>query len=280
MRDAWREYYTNSDIEKIHRIELELLNEFRSICDKLDISFFLYGGSMLGAIKYGGFVPWDDDLDVAMMRSDYNKLIKYGPSLLSPKYEFQHPVLTPKSPYPYLKLRKNGTKMVEYVYRNLRINHGVYFDIYPIDNISDSDDEIEAERVELLKYIKILQKKQTYSLNAPPETIMDYIHIVYNFMLFVFLKLVPTKLIMRLIDSVMTRHNDERTKRQGNLFFPKPVNYFNEIFPLIKVRFESMDINIPQGYQINLFNRYGDISVLPPASKRVGHKPYILDLGN
>lgn len=278
MSEAWKMYYSYDDIKKIQKIELEMLKEFQRVCDTLEIPFFLYGGSLLGAVKYQGFVPWDDDLDIALLRDDYEKLIRLGPSILADGYELQHPRLTKRTPYPYIKLRKSGTKMVEYFFRNVKINHGVYFDIYPIDNISDSDSEIEAERKRVLFLCRVLRRKQSYSLFTPERTLKNAIRFPINVFMHVALKVVPQIWIMNLIDKIMQKHNSEKTCRQGNLFYPRPVNYFDGIKPFISSEFEEIDVLLPKGYELNLKNRYGDINLLPPENERVGHRPYILEL--
>ena len=132
MADAWNDYYTEENLKKIQKIELCSLDVLEEICKKLNIRFFLYGGSLLGAIKYQGFVPWDDDLDIAMLRADYEKFIREGPKLLPENYEIQHPKTNKRTPYHYIKFRRTDTALVEYRNHKIKMNHGVYFDIYPI----------------------------------------------------------------------------------------------------------------------------------------------------
>lgn len=278
MAEAWQVYYTNEELAKIQQIELESLDVLTQVCAKLDIPFFLYGGSLLGAVKYGGFVPWDDDLDIALLRKDYEKLMAEGPALLPDGYELQEPRLNKKTPYPYAKLRKTGTVMVEYMYRNISINHGVYFDIYPIDNLPDDNDQYEKNQREILKLTRYLQRRQTPSLFSPGKGWRNFIRRGYVFAKFCFFRMIPHGYLIRKMNSIMTQYNDTETSRQGNYFFPHPVNYFNGILPPIEVAFEGRKMLIPRGYHINLKNRYGDIRQDPCEEKRVGHRPYILIL--
>lgn len=278
MTEAWEAYYTEKELKMIQKIELDSLDVLSKVCEKLNIKFFLYGGSLLGAVKYGGFVPWDDDLDVALVRKDYEKLIKEGPALLPEGYELQEPRLNKKTPYPYIKLRKTNTTMVEYMYRNIKINHGVYFDIYPIDNLPDDDEELLSNQNQLLKLIHILQRRQTASLFYPVNGLRGCIKKALVFVKFVLMRTIPHQYLVKKMNAVMTKYNGTETKRQGNLFFPGPVNYFDGIYPPIEVDFEGRKMLIPRGYKINLQNRYGDITKDPPKEKRVGHRPYILKL--
>ena len=68
--------YDKKTLDKLHNVELELLNEFVRICDKNKLTYFLVGGSLLGAVRHSGFIPWDDDIDVGMPRKDYDKFLK------------------------------------------------------------------------------------------------------------------------------------------------------------------------------------------------------------
>ena len=276
MAEEWKTYYSNEEIAEIQRIELESLDVLSKVCE--NIEFFLYGGSLLGAVKYGGFVPWDDDLDIAMMRNDYEKLIKEAPALLPEGYELQEPRLNKRTPYPYTKLRKKDTVMVEYMYRNIKINHGVYFDIYPIDNLPDDDDKLLENQQQLQKLVLILQRRQSPSLSAPISGKRDLIKQMYCFGKFLFARLIPHTYLVNKMNFVMTEYNNINTNRQGNYFFPKPVNFFDGIYPSREVSFEGRKMLIPQGYKINLQNRYDDITQDPPEEKRIGHRPYILKL--
>lgn len=278
MKEAWENIYNIQDIKKIQKIELESLRVLKELCSKLDIKFFLYGGTLLGAVKYGGFIPWDDDLDIALMRNDYEKLLLEGSSLLPDNYEIQHPMINSRTPYPYMKFRRTDTKMVEYIFRNVKINHGVYIDIYPIDNLPDDDIEIEKDMKKILKLSLALQRKQTISISQPIKSIIRFVQQLVEINKYLVFKFVPQKYIVKKMNKIMTKYNKINTRRQGNLFFPYPVNYFDGIFPLISVKFEGIDVYIPKGYEINLKNRYGDISILPAKEKRFGHKPYLLEL--
>ena len=277
--EGWQEYYTDAEIKKIQEIELETLRVFKEICKKLNIEFFLYGGSLLGAVKYQGFVPWDDDLDLALLRDDYEKLIQQGKQYVPEGYELQHPKLNKKTPYPYIKFRRSGTTMVEYVNMNIKMNHGIYLDVYPIDHLPDDADQINHARQEMLKVVTQYQIRQGTTLPLMSKNLKYFLHKMYRFSKKIVYKMIPRKRFIQKMDEIMTRYNDIDTHYQGNLFFPRPTNYFDGIHPLISVSFEGMEMKIPQGYLLNLTNRYGDINQLPPEEERVGHKPYCLSFG-
>lgn len=279
MSAKWEEIYSQDDIKKIQTIELESLRVFSQVCEKLGIEFFLYGGSLLGAIKYQGFVPWDDDLDLALMRKDYELLLKEGSRLLPPEYEMQHPNSNAVTPFPYIKFRRTDTAMVEYYLHKLKMNHGIYFDIYPIDNIPDDDEKyhrVHNKVQNLLRWFNLRQVRPLLSRDRKPKECIKY---WIKLVRYAMLHAIPHDYLIRKMEKEMTAFNSVQTKRQGNYFYPKPVNYFDGIFPLKEVIFENRSVKIPAGYEVNLKNRYGDISQMPPEEERVGHIPYILSFG-
>lgn len=278
MPDAWQEYYTDEEIKKIQAIELRSLNVLMEVCGKLGMRFLMYGGSLLGTVKYQGFIPWDDDLDIAMLRVDYERFIKNAPQLLPNEYEIQHPKINKKTPYPYIKFRRTDTALVEYRNHKIKMNHGVYFDIYPIDNLPDDYPEYLKQKIVYDKWISIFLVRQNYRLDKNISAKQKIVRMPVRLFQSLIAHLLPLNYIMRKIDEVSTRYNHQKTINQGNLTFPKPVNFFKGV-DFIEAEFEGRSVFIPSGYEINLKNRYGDIRRLPPVNKRVGHKPYIMDLG-
>ena len=278
MADAWNEYYSDEDIKRIQEIELESLDVLEEVCKKLNIRFFMYGGSLLGTIKYQGFVPWDDDLDVAMLRCDYEKFIREGSKLLPEKYEIQHPWTNKRTPYHYIKFRRKDTALVEYRNHKLKMNHGVYFDIYPIDNLPEDYTAYLQQKLDYDRWVSRFQIRQNYRLERKVSSLKDALLTAVRFCQSTTMRLLPLSYYVNKIETISKRYNDQTTAHQGNLSFPKPVNYFNGA-EFQEAQFEKRTVFIPSGYEINLRNRYGDINRLPPENKRVGHKPYILDLG-
>ena len=107
---------------------------FLKICQTLDLRYYVINGSALGAVKYGGFIEWDDDIDVAMPRADYATFCEKAQSLL-PEHIFLQNYKTDKNfPFFYSKLRNSNTTFIETGVAHLDMNHGLYIDIFPLDN--------------------------------------------------------------------------------------------------------------------------------------------------
>ena len=114
--------------------ELEILNEFVRICEKHGLRYYLVGGTLLGAVRHKGFIPWDDDIDVAMLREDYDRFAQVCASELDGKFFYQSPETDPHYFLTYAKLRKNGTQVCEERFRDAEFHKGVSIDIFPQDD--------------------------------------------------------------------------------------------------------------------------------------------------
>lgn len=125
-------------VERLREIQIEMFKEFLKICQKYNLSYFLINGSCLGAVKYGGFIPWDDDIDIGMFRDDYEKFIQIAQKEL-PEHIFLQSLKTEKDYLSgFAKLRNSQTTFIEKSGSNLNINHGVYIDIFPLDGYKKS----------------------------------------------------------------------------------------------------------------------------------------------
>lgn len=118
---------------ELQQIERELLREFVDICQRLGLRYYLVCGSALGAVKYGGFIPWDDDVDAAMPREDYEVFLREAPGLLPGHLFLQNFRTDPAFPQIYSKLRHSGTTCIEENAARLPIHHGIAMDIFPLD---------------------------------------------------------------------------------------------------------------------------------------------------
>lgn len=127
--------------KKIWAVGLDLLLKFDGICKKYNLKYFLIGGTLLGAVRHKGFVPWDDDIDVAMMREDYEKLKKIPESEFSKPYFLQTPYTDEGYYISFAKLRNCNTSAISNGFRYESFNQGICIDIFPLDNCMAEDAE-------------------------------------------------------------------------------------------------------------------------------------------
>lgn len=117
----------------LQKKELNIFLEFERICKKLSLKYYLVCGSALGAEKYEGFIPWDDDMDVAMPRDDYDNFVKEAQKYLPENIFVQNSFTEPNFPAMYTKLRDSHSTFVEKSVAHIKMNHGVFIDVFPLD---------------------------------------------------------------------------------------------------------------------------------------------------
>lgn len=123
----------NEKLRKLQLCELEILKEFVRICNRFSLRYYLTGGTLLGAVRHQGFIPWDDDIDVAMPREDYDRFAQIAPQELDPQYFYQSPDTDPYYFLSYNKIRKNGTEIYEERFENGKFHKGIFIDLFPLD---------------------------------------------------------------------------------------------------------------------------------------------------
>ncbi len=141
---------------QLQETALSLLTQFVDICEKYGLTYYLVCGSALGAVKYSGFIPWDDDIDVAMPRVDYERFLQIAQDLLPDHLFLQNYRTDPKVPFFYSKLRNSQTTFIENSTKHISMNHGVYMDIFPLDGYpKDSGEQKKFERKKLWHQLKL-----------------------------------------------------------------------------------------------------------------------------
>lgn len=122
-----------AELRSLQLKELEVLLEFQRVCGLLGLRYYLTAGTLLGAVRHKGFIPWDDDIDVAMPRADYDKLVRLAPQHISEEYVYQEYRTERNFPYYFAKLRRRNTKVEEPILRAVQMEQGCYIDIFPLD---------------------------------------------------------------------------------------------------------------------------------------------------
>ena len=140
-------YLVSAEMKRIWAIELDILNEFARVCNENHLKWFAHAGTMLGAVRHHGFIPWDDDIDVVMPREDYSKLYQIGPNAFRAPYFFQNDETDPFFCRNFTRLRNSDTTAIQLVEKgySFPFNQGVFIDIFPYDNVSDNEDYMKSD---------------------------------------------------------------------------------------------------------------------------------------
>lgn len=276
LKEKWQDVYSPEELQAVQRIEKENLKVLLEVCKKLNITPIMYGGTLIGCVRHKGFVPWDDDVDVAMTRKDYDRFIKEAPALFPKEYVLQNPYSEKKTPYFYSKLRRNGSTYIEYFNYKSKISKGVYIDIYPIDNIPDDELAYRKQFKRTQTWMSLWYLRQSYYL---PISTKGWKRFVWK-LIRLGLRFIPLFIIRILIYRTMTKYNSMNTQRKSVLHYPKITNWYEPLFPLVDGEFEGICVKLPNDWNNHLQRRYGDYMSMPPADQRLGHKPYMLDVKN
>ena len=145
--------------KKIWAVELQMLEKFDEICRKYSLTYYVYYGTLLGAVRHQGFIPWDDDIDVMMFRDDYERFQTIAPDEFTEPYFFQNSY-TDRVMWPLSKIRDSRTTAVEQQFRHLgsSFHQGIFIDIFPFDNVKDGvNPQFETiEQIQQLLWLSIV----------------------------------------------------------------------------------------------------------------------------
>ena len=149
-----------SQLKEVQQKELQILLEVDRICKRNGLTYYLIGGSALGAVRHGGFIPWDDDIDIAMPRDDYRKFLKLCSRELPAEYFLQTYTSQPDFPYPFAKVNLNNTTFIENRLHKLNIHHGIFIDVFPLDGVPHRKmwQALEAKLVKFLRWAIIIRR--------------------------------------------------------------------------------------------------------------------------
>ena len=152
-------------MNELQKIVFDLFSHFVEVCEKLNLNYYLICGSALGAARHGGFIPWDDDMDVGMHREDYNKFMELAPQLLPDGIFLQNYNTDPEYPLVFAKLKNSKTTFIEPLLANFNINHGIWMDIFPLDGYPESN--MEKKRLDHKKRVLLRRSRCGYIMDRP-----------------------------------------------------------------------------------------------------------------
>ena len=254
-------------IKELQEVQLEIALEVKRICDKFNFQYFLIGGTLIGAVRHKGFIPWDDDFDLGMPRKDYVKFIQCCSKELNAKYFLHCHETDPKYWFNYAKVRKNGTLFEEKSITKIDTHKGIFIDIFPLDNvIGPFSRQLELQSVLVRELALIIYQKRgldiKYSLNRKQR------------ILFLIMKMIKIASVAKLQLRIMTIYINRSTAYWVS--FGSNYSHITETMPKDKylpskdLEFEGTLFKVPADYDYVLTRLFDDYMVLPPVEQRVG----------
>ena len=265
-------------LKRVQPILLDILKEVCRVCDENGIRYFLYRGTFLGAVRHQGFIPWDDDMDIAMLRADYEKFCQVAPVELGKEYCFQNWHTDADYAHPFGKVRKRGTVYVEAKCRRLPEN-GFYIDVYPLDFAPETEAEQHQLNRKLLHLYRVKLMKCKYTPWKEEDRIIWKKRIGYLLYQTVAL-FVSQKWLVQQFEKIAGAV-PESTWLYEQSALPKVPSFRREWCEwLADYAFEDTAFRGPADYDAFLTSLYGKYMELPPEDKRENrHQIMELDFG-
>lgn len=263
-------------LRKLQLAQLVTFLEIKRICDKHHIRYTPIGGTLIGTVRHHGFIPWDDDIDLGMLREDYDRFYEIAKSELNPEFFLQTYETDPGYPHPIMRICINNTLCVEDFDKNRDMHHGIYTDIFPYDASPNN-----KMGVFIHKYMIMFLKLSNFDRNG--EFISD------SFKIKLLLKLIRLSTIMIsdekigvMLRNQITRYNSKNADyvvRTGSQYAYEKVRIPRKLMDeSITMDFEGFPISVMHGYHEHLSQNYGDYMKLPPEDKRNKAFNSIVDL--
>ncbi len=248
-------FTVSAEMKKVWAVQLELLELFQDVCRRHGLRYFASGGTLLGAIRHKGYIPWDDDIDIMMMREDYDKLLAVAPQEFPAPYFFQTVWNDEKYSRGHAQLRNSNTTAILAEEKGcFPFNQGVFIDIFPTDAVPDNEEERAKQRADIRLWEKLLNVTVRYPANAYKSLPKSILHAIAS--------LIPYRFFIRQKEKACTRYNGQGMKRVGLISFLAdderlifPAEAFDNV---LTVPFEGITIDIPADYDTLLSHQYGD----------------------
>ena len=271
-RDEGIRYQEVTDIREIQQMELGIMEYIHEVCQKIGVKYFLAYGSLIGAVRHKGFIPWDDDMDICMLREDYEKLQDYLISNPDERYEVMSYKNNLNYVYPFMKVQDNQTYLLE---EDVRIdsNMGIYVDIFPVDGYED--DSVFKD-----KMTRLIKKRQLscYTFKGITNT-KSLLNSLIRYISVIVFYFTNTNKYIRGIDELAKSRKVDDYELVDYLIYKdmhKPVWKREWLEQTIMGVFEGKEFMIPKNYHEILTSDYGDYTQLPPVELRFSHHDFQL----
>ena len=272
-----KEKYDDETLKHLQEVSVKILKYLIKICEKNNLTYFLYGGTLIGAVRHQGFVPWDDDIDVIMFREDFEKLNEILEKNIDDKYRFMNVLNDESYHYTWGRLLLKNTLFKEWWADQVDYTPNIFIDIFILDNIPNNKFKRFIHRWTcyllnmLSSYSLIKQENDSKIKRIIQHTVYYTIKI---------LPISPYSIKKRCVKS-FTKYQNENCEEVCD--FPSsgimPISFKTDWFPLKKVKFEDIEVNIPNNYDKILKMEYGEYMELPPEESRFREAPEEIDFG-
>ena len=263
------------NLNELKNLQINILNIVDKFCKENNIKYFLDCGTLLGAVRHSGYIPWDDDIDIGMLRNDYDKFLKLF-NKKNTRYKVATGEIDDNFLFPIAKVLDTTTVLYE-PNKNTGVKLCVNIDIFVYDNAPDNDNECDKmfrkrDLYNKLRYVQICPDIYNH------DSILKRIERIF---LKLYIKFLPKNYYTKKIIENSKKYINKKTRRVGNFMSQTKFVCDKDIFKsYTELEFEKNKYPVPIGYDTYLTNFYGDYMTLPPKEKQVSHhefEAYIID---
>lgn len=254
------------EIEKLQKSLGHMLRKVSETLDNHQIPYFVAGGTLLGTVRNQGFIPWDDDVDIALIRKDYEHFVEIANSILPFPYILEVPDESSNFPYLFAKIYDTSTTLVEG--HSQPIKRGIYIDVFPLDKIT-SNQTIQKRKI---RKHRRLQKTYRRLYGGPLKSRKLLGRITHPILSSILKHIYPKKLILKNAESNISESSkSEFVNNYFGSWKEKEIHRTEWYSDFIYLDFMDFKVKVPKGYDQILATLYGDYMQLPEEENRTSH---------
>ncbi len=256
-------YFVTSIKKQVWAVELDLLEQLSAICERHKIKYFAIGGTLLGAVRHKGFIPWDDDIDIGMLRQDYDRFLHVCEKELKAPY-FLQTTMTDHCYRAHAQIRNSSTTGYAAIDETLNCNKGIFIDIFPLDGVADEPTLYRLQMLEMKFWNRLFMNYYYFDVMHPnPAVPMVLAHRAVVFCL----DTIGLRRCYQHFDHVSARYSSGTTKKVGELsilFDDRRYQWKQDcFFETVLLPFEQGTIPVPKNYRYFLKRTFGDYMKFP-----------------